>query len=141
MEMITKIKEISAEQTLYIRHNVMWPNKSIDYVKLPNDSKGKHFGLFLNDNLISVVSLFIENNEAQFRKFATLTEYQGKGYGSELLKEIIIIARTNNVDRLWCNARADKISYYEKFGMNSTDDKFEKGGLDFVILEKLLKSS
>jgi hypothetical protein len=48
----------------------MWPNKSIDYVKLPNDQDGQHFGLFIKGELVSIVSAFIFSDEVQFRKFA-----------------------------------------------------------------------
>ena len=135
-----KIVEITAEETLTIRNKVMWPNKSIDYVRIPNDDKGRHFGLVINDKMISVISLFVENKEAQFRKFATLTDYQGKGFGTLLLKEIINIAEHNNLNRLWCNARIDKSKYYTNFGMNLTDKKFVKGGVEYVIMEKNLKN-
>ncbi len=132
-----KIIEITSEETLNIRHTVMWPNKSIDYVRVPNDDKGRHFGLFINDKMISVISLFIMGKEAQFRKFATLTNYQGKGFGSLLLKEIISIVESNNIDKIWCNARIDKSNYYTKFGMTLTNNKFEKGGIKYVIMEKI----
>lgn len=118
-----KIIKITANETLNIRHKIMWPDKPIDYVRLPNDDKGKHFGLFINDKMVSVISLFIENKEAQFRKFATLTDYQGKGFGTLLLKEVMNIAEQEDVNKLWCNARIDKSNYYAKFGMTLTEDR------------------
>lgn len=66
-----KIKKIKAEQTWEIRHKVMWPNKPLAYVKISNDLEGLHYGLFVADKLVSVVSLFIKGEVAQFRKFAT----------------------------------------------------------------------
>lgn len=131
-----EIAEITAAETLRIRHEVMWPDRPIDYVKLPNDDQGKHFGLFLNDSLIAVISLFIENQQAQFRKFATLNKHQGKGYGSQLLQHIFDLAEQQQFKKIWCNARMDKSSYYAKFGMKLTDNTFNKGGLDYVIMEK-----
>ena len=131
-----KIIEITSEETLKIRHEVMWPEKPMDYIKLPNDDKGIHFGLFLKDEIISVISLFIVNKEAQFRKFATQTTYQGKGYGTILLKEIFTIAKNKKAQRIWCNARTSKSSYYTKFGMNLTENKFVKGGIKYVIMER-----
>ena len=132
-----KIVEINSEETLNIRQKVMWPDKSIDYVRVPNDANGRHFGLFVDNKLISVISLFIVNKEAQFRKFATLTEYQGKGYGTTLLTEIMKIVKHNKLNRFWCNARIDKARYYKKFGMTLTDNKFIKDGIEYVIMEKI----
>lgn len=131
-----KILEISANEVLLIRHTVMWPTKPIDYVRLPNDENGRHFGLYINDQLVSVISLFIENSLAQFRKFATLKKYQGKGYGTILLNEIMLIAQENKLSKIWCNARVEKSSFYEKFGMQTTKKTFEKGGVSYVIMEK-----
>ncbi|MGO4921117.1 GNAT family N-acetyltransferase [Maribacter spongiicola] len=135
--MTTKIIEITADETLPIRHQVMWPNKPFDYVKLDNDNEGLHFGLYLDKELISVISLFIMDSEAQFRKFATLENYQGKGYGSILLNEIIHIADKQSLKRIWCNARRNKSQFYRKFGMEATNNIFIKGGLDYVIMERI----
>ena len=132
--MNSKIIQITSKETLLIRHQVMWP---LDYVKLANDNKGLHYGLFLNNTLISIVSLFINDGEAQFRKFATLENYQGKGYGSILLNEIIQVAGKKSLKRIWCNARTNKMDYYKKFGMVVTDSTFRKGGLDYVIMERI----
>lgn len=130
------IEEIRAEETLSIRHKVMWPHRSIDYVRLPNDTQGKHFGLFIEAKMVSVISLFIENNKAQFRKFATLHQYQGKGFGTILLKEIMRMVIYYNLNSVWCNARIDKSNYYAKFGMSLTDTKFFKGGIEYVVMER-----
>jgi predicted GNAT family N-acyltransferase len=134
---VKRIVQITSEETLSIRHKVMWPNKPIDYVQLPNDAEGRHFGYFKNDELISVISLFVENNEAQFRKFATLKEYQGKGFGSELLNELMLISAKEQLSKIWCNARINKIDYYSKFGMIETNNKFIKGGIGYVIMERI----
>ncbi|TLP79708.1 GNAT family N-acetyltransferase [Maribacter sp. ACAM166] len=130
------IIEITAEETAPIRHEVLWPNEPIDFVILPNDAIGRHFGLFLNETLISVVSLFVKHKEVQFRKFATCTEYQGKGYGTLLLNEIMRIVQQEKLSRMWCNARVNKINYYTKFGMRVTHTYFSKKGIDYVVMER-----
>jgi len=130
-------KEINASETLPIRHKVMWPNKPLEYVELPNDVNGKHFGLFVNEEITSIVSLFTENNEAQFRKFATLIEHQGFGYGTILLNKVIDLIKEDKITKLWCNARVEKAKFYERFGLKLTDKKFNKGGIDYVIMERI----
>lgn len=132
------ISEIPFNQTWDIRRTVMWPGKSLDYVKLPNDENGNHYGLFAEGKLVSIVSAFIQNNEAQFRKFATLAEEQGKGYGSRLLDHLFKILTEQGVNRIWCNARVNKIHYYQRFGMAETDSHFTKGGISYVIMEKII---
>ncbi|MEM7511591.1 MAG: GNAT family N-acetyltransferase [Bacteroidota bacterium] len=132
-----EIREIAAHDTLYIRHEVMWPDKAVDYVKLPNDAEGKHFGLFVLDKLVSVISTFKEDGSMQFRKFATLAEFQGKGYGTALLRHVMEWAENEGLDKIWCNARVHKSSYYRKFGLRETEDLFVKGGISYVVMEKI----
>ncbi|MDP5232101.1 MAG: GNAT family N-acetyltransferase [Cellulophaga sp.] len=133
------IKTITAEETYSLRHSVMWPNQPISFVMLSDDEKGIHFGLFVNEILTSVISLFISDKKAQFRKFATLKHEQGKGYGTKLLKHTINFVSAKTMEELWCNARTDKTKFYKKFGFTETKKKFTKENIDFVILEKKLK--
>ncbi|WBX71809.1 GNAT family N-acetyltransferase [Tenacibaculum retecalamus] len=133
---IAEIKQITISEVLPIRHKVMWPDKPMSYVELPNDEKGKHFGLFVNGEITSIISLFISNNEAQFRKFATLIEHQGFGYGTILLNKVIDLVKKEKVAKLWCNARVEKSKFYERFDLTSTTKKFKKGGIEYVIMER-----
>lgn len=134
------IKEIEAADTWDLRHRVMWPEKSIDYVKLDEDKDGVHFGLFKDEQLVSVVSLFMTGKEAQFRKFATDSIAQGNGYGTKLLQHALLVAQQNNVETIWCNSRVDKASFYKRFGLAETNQKFNKDGIDYVMMQKTLDS-
>ncbi|NDI33750.1 GNAT family N-acetyltransferase [Chengkuizengella sediminis] len=133
-----EIKRISKEQTWGLRHIVMWPNKEFDYIKLDQDDLGIHFGLFQKGHLITVVSLFIEKNTAQFRKFATLQSEQGKGYGGMLLHHVIEEAKKMGLTKIWCNARENKTSFYEKFGLKKSKQTFQKSGINYIIMERVL---
>lgn len=129
------IKEIDASETWDLRHRVMWPEKNIDYVKLEEDKAGIHFGLFKDDHLISVVSLFITDQQAQFRKFATDNNAQGQGYGTKLLAYLMgIVQERYNINTIWCNARTEKAPFYKRFGMIETDHKFIKEGITYVTM-------
>lgn len=130
-----EIKEIEASETWPLRHKVMWPNKPIDFVVLPNDEKGLHFGLFEKDILVSVVSLFVDGKEGQFRKFATDDYFQGRGYGTKLLNHLIVDAKKLNIKSLKCNARTTAIGFYQRFGMKVASDTVRKNGKDYVMME------
>jgi len=131
-----KVTEIFAEETYDLRSEVMWPDKSQNFVVLEDDKEGVHFGLWKDDKIISVISLFIKGNEAQFRKFATAILEQGYGFGTILLKHLMTFVVDKKINRLWCNARADKVSFYESFGMRQTSQSFKKGGIRYIIMEK-----
>lgn len=136
--MNTTIRQIPHTATWNIRHKVMWPNLPVEKIKLPLDEEGTHFGLFDNEKLTTIVSLFFTGKSAQFRKLATEEHEQGKGYASQLLTHIITYAAEQNVEKIWCNARVNKIKFYHKFGMYTTDNTFSKNGVDFVVMEKTL---
>ncbi|WP_050182071.1 GNAT family N-acetyltransferase [Domibacillus robiginosus] len=116
----------------------MWPNKSFEHIMLKGDDDGLRFGVYNKTMLISVVSLFIEGEEAQFRKFATLQEEQGKGYGSQLLNYIIKEAKSRGAKRIWCNARKNKVDFHNKFWFTESGSEFEKNGKEYAIVEKYL---
>lgn len=134
------IKEIPGAHTWPMRHRVMYPEMSPESVILKDDMEGIHFGLFSpDDKLVSVISLFErENGHYQFRKFATDTSEQGKGYGSALLSYIIDFCRAKNAKMLWCNARKSASAFYIKYRFTETDTIFFKDGHDFVIMEREL---
>lgn len=130
------IKQIAKEDTWKLRHTVLWPDKDLSFVQMKEDDNGLHFGLYEDHELISVLSLFINGHDAQFRKFATLTSDQGKGYGSLLLHHVLLESASLGATRIWCNARATKAGFYERFGLQkTTKEPFEKNGLLFYVME------
>ncbi|WP_207434331.1 GNAT family N-acetyltransferase [Sabulibacter ruber] len=138
MPVSLEIREISAPQTWPLRHQVMWPHKPISFVQLPEDEGGLHFGAFLDQELVSVVSLFIQGDQAQFRKFATLQQYQGQGIGRQLLGHVLSYASSQNLSRVWCHARSSACSFYQKMGMEAEGEPFIKNGLEYVRMVKSL---
>ncbi|XRG78810.1 GNAT family N-acetyltransferase [Rossellomorea sp. GAMAL-10_SWC] len=136
--METTIRQVKKEDVWKIRHKVMWADQPFYYIKLKDDALGVHYGLFEGFTLISVISIFITNGECQFRKFATLQQEQGRGYGSKLLNYVIKEVQNNSVKKIWCNARKNKVSFYKKFGLIVTNTSFIKDGKDYVIMEKYL---
>jgi predicted GNAT family N-acyltransferase len=129
------IEEIPISMVLPIRQKVMWPDKDLEFVKVPEDESGLHLGLKSEGQLISVISVFSDNEVAQFRKFATLDQFQGQGYGSILLNYVFDFLKNKKISKIKCNARKDKVAFYRKFGMKETYKSFEKAGISFVVME------
>ncbi|GAB3495123.1 GNAT family N-acetyltransferase [Spirosoma knui] len=124
--MIT-IQSISPEQTYPLRHAVLWPDKPLEYVKVDNDAEGQHFGAFQHEDLVAVISLFVDGQTARFRKFATRPDCQRQGIGTMLLTRVIAEAQQAGATQLWCDARLDAADFYRRFGMEAVSEVFYKG--------------
>ncbi|MGI4750124.1 MAG: GNAT family N-acetyltransferase [Janthinobacterium lividum] len=132
------IQPIAAEKTWPMRQSVMYPQFSIGQVKLKDDAAGRHFGLFLDEELTVVVSVFVQNEALQFRKLATKTNQQGKGYGRQMMTFIIDLASAENMKTIWCNARLSATEFYKQFGFEVIGETWQQDGHTFVVMQKSL---
>lgn len=137
------IRPITSEQTYPLRHAVLWPDKPFDYVKVENDAEGHHFGAFLDEELVAVISLFVNGNDAnpgraRFRKFAAHPDHQRKGIGTRLMEHITAEARRLGATTLWCDARLDAADFYKRFGMEAVSEVFYKGSIPYARFSRTL---
>lgn len=137
---MVQIEQIFPSLTWRIRHEAMYPDKPFDFVKLPDDFDGIHFGLYADHVLTGVVSLFPKNDVYQFRKLAILPHAQKQGYGAELMEYVLDFCKIQKATKLWCNARVNAKEFYYKFGFIATQETFFKDGYDFVIMEIMLNN-
>jgi len=135
---LSHIEQIPPELTWRIRQRVLYPDQEFGKAMLEDDEEGMHYGLFHENELISVVSLFKKGEFLQLRKFATLEHHQGKGFGSELLSYLLNDIKGEHYPKIWCNARKKAATFYAKFGFTETEHTYHKDGHDFVIMEKIL---
>ncbi|RYY35483.1 MAG: GNAT family N-acetyltransferase [Sphingobacteriaceae bacterium] len=132
------IEQIRHELTWRLRRDVLYPEKVLHEVGIDEDLNGMHFGAFTDNNLVAVVSLFHNDDEYQFRKFAVSPAYQGKGIGSMVLEYITEFAQSEGGTRIWCNARVTAINFYIKHGFAHTGNTFTRDGYDYEVLTKSL---
>ena len=136
--MKVEIRKITAADTLKIRYEVLWPDKSPDFVKVAEDDDAHHFGLFSDHQLVSVISLFPDKDGMRFRKFATIRAFQNKGLGSKLLEFVIVYSRNQKYTRLWCDARSSAMAFYKRFGFERISEPFFKEDIEYYKIEKVL---
>jgi phosphoribosylformimino-5-aminoimidazole carboxamide ribotide isomerase len=129
------IRKISAEDTLPLRRDVLYPHESLAAVKVDHDEDGLHFGVFDQGQLVTVVSLFLGRDSAQFRKLATAPSAQGKGFGKAILAHLVDICKKEKIKLLWCNARDTAETFYDRLGYTTKGDYFIKGGITFIRME------
>lgn len=123
-----EIRAVSVEAALPVRQASLRPGEKLEMVRVENDAEGLHLGAFLEGELVSVASLFVSEGKAQFRKFATLPDFQGRGIGAQLLARMIDEARKAGVSEFWCNARVEALSVYGRAGMRPEGEVYGKEG-------------
>lgn len=123
-----QVVELTAQQTIPIRHEVLWPNELPEYCVLEGDDEALHYGVMIENKLVSVASIYIENDalSARLRKFATLTEFQGKGVGTHLLNHIVQLLKKQGTKYFWFDARASAINFYQRLGFQVSGSVFYK---------------
>lgn len=133
------IEQITQELTWKIRQKELNPELPLSEIKLEEDDSGIHLGLFHDNKLITVVSLFEYGYELQFRKFATDSNYQRMGFGKQMLAYILEYAREKQFKKVWCNARSSASKFYQIFDFKETDKTFSNNGIDYIIMELKLE--
>jgi predicted GNAT family N-acyltransferase len=146
-----EIKKINAIDTYTVRQEVLRKEKPIEtcQFKGDDDENTVHFGLYQKEQLIGIISifkeknnLFQEKNQFQIRGMAVLEEFQGKGFGAELVKVGENHCINQNVDLIWFNAREIAVPFYKKLGYTSIGDSFliPDVGIHFAMYKKIHKN-
>lgn len=133
------IRAIDAQDTLDIRHAVLWPEKARHELILADDALGTHLGAYVGDELVSVISLFATEHGLRFRKFATLHHWQGKGIGTRLLQHTIDTAAATGATQIWCDARVSARGFYQGLGFEAEPTEFLKDGIAYTVMRRRLK--
>ncbi|KAI0823251.1 hypothetical protein BC628DRAFT_1385408 [Trametes gibbosa] len=156
---LAEIRQIGAQDTVPLRHSILWPTHPVTHVLLPEDDIGFHYGAFiptLSVDPVAVISVFydpvpgpadhvstapatntsaevITPRAARFRKFACASEHQGKGVGTCLLEHVFAVAaREMGCAVIWCDARRSASGWYERRGMRMFGETFFKGDIEYV---------
>ncbi len=131
-----QIRKIAAAETYPLRHAILRQNEPIEKCVYPFDTDDStlHFGLFENQSLIGVISvfetkkeLFVDRKQFQIRGMAVLENHQKKGYGAALVQHAMTYLQKEQEFLIWFNARIIALGFYEKLG-------FEKIGTEFEIV-------
>ena len=129
------IKLIKWQETMLIRQEVLWPNKELSFSKVEGDEKAQHYGVFVENKLVSVASVFFQKNQVKFRKFATLDAYQGQGIGKKLFQHILEEVKSLGFSSLYCDARVNSLRFYEKFSLKQEGKEFKKSGISYIKMQ------
>ncbi len=73
-------------------------------------------------------------------RMAVLKPYRHTGIGTDILKMLLIHAKTNNITTVFLHAQTSAIGFYEKQGFSICSDEFLDAGIPHKTMEKVLIS-
>lgn len=143
-----EIRKISASETIVVRHPVLRKGKPIESCHFDGDDwdTTSHFGLYENNTLEGVISIFENNNplfkearQWQIRGMAVLENNQGKGFGRQLVTHMEQAANSQNIDLIWFNARETAVGFYQKMSYEIIGHSFDipAVGMHYVMRKRL----
>ncbi|MDN2662402.1 GNAT family N-acetyltransferase [Psychromonas sp. 14N.309.X.WAT.B.A12] len=133
-----RIIEIDWQQTIAIRHQVLWPDKKPEFCIVEGDEQALHYAVELNGQLICVASIYRDHDCVRLRKFATLVDYQGKGAGSLMLRFIINALKEAGTSYFWFDARESALAFYQGFGFEVEGELFYKSDVAYYKMARHL---
>ena len=142
------IRPITSAETRAVRLPVLRPGLPPASAILDHDDepRTRHFGAFDGTRLVGVATFFPEPCPSRpgprawrLRGMATLPEMQRRGLGSNLVAEGLRVARADNAELMWCNARVSARGFYEKLGFATFGEEFvlPVAGPHYVMIKDL----
>jgi ribosomal protein S18 acetylase RimI-like enzyme len=113
----------------------LWPTKPPSFCEVEGDDTAKHYGAYVDGELVSVASIYLDGSRARLRKFATLPSFQGKGIGSKVITHLVNELKESGISYLWCDARTSALGFYQRFGMEKQGEVFNKSGIPYYKME------
>jgi len=127
-----EIKQIKVEDTYKIRKQELRKNMDLSTEFAGDYDEGTfHIGLYMDKELISIVSFTLSNYkdfsgiQYQLRGMATKEEFQGKGMGKNLVAFALEVLKNKKVNVIWCHSRITAIDFYLKMGFEIVGEEFE----------------
>jgi len=136
--MSMEVCTITWQQTIPLRHSVLWPDQEPEFCHVEGDNDALHFGVFVDEKLVCVASVYMSSNKARLRKFATVIDYQNQGIGSLMLRHIMKNLQNSPVEYFWCDARESALGFYQRFGMLECSERFYKADVAYFRMEVAL---
>lgn len=133
-----EVVNLNWQETIPIRHQVLWPDKPPEFCKVEGDEAAQHYGVKKDGVLVSVASIYFAQDSVRLRKFATLETFQSQGIGSFLFQHIIEELTHAGVSYLWFDARESAQSFYERFGCFVEGERFYKGDIPYFKMRREL---
>ena len=133
-----EINKVDAEKIRPLRHAELRKGQdfsSTSYLKDDSESTF-HMACIVDDKTVTCATFYPEKstkikseNAYRLRGMATDSNFQRKGYASDLMAESFKELKKRDCDMVLCNARLVAVSFYKSVGFKIIGDLFDIAGI------------
>ena len=133
-----EIKKVDAEEVRPLRHSELRKGQDFSTTSYIEDYEVGtfHMACIVDEKIVTCASYYpeksikIKSNMAyRLRGMATDSNFQRKGYASDLMQESFKELKQRDCDVVWCNARLGAVDFYKSVGFKITGDLFDIAGI------------
>ena len=136
--MTTQLKvniiKVDAEKVRPLRHSELRKGQDFSTTSYLEDYKVDTFHMvcIVDEKIVTCASFYPEksikmksDNAYRLRGMATASNFQRKGYATDLMSESFKELKNRNCDVVWCNARLVAVDFYKSAGFNIIGEIFD----------------
>ena len=129
-----EINKVDAEKIRPLRHSELRKGQDFSTTSyLKGYEEGTfHMACTVDDKIITCATFYaqtsmkIKSNKAyRLRGMATDSNFQRKGYASDLMQESFKELKKRDCDMVWCNARLGAVDFYKSVGFKIIGEIFD----------------
>ena len=129
-----EINKIDAESIRSLRHSELRKGQDFSTTSYLKDYEEDtfHMACIVDDKIVTCATFYAEksiriesNNAYRLRGMATDSNFQRKGYATDLMTESFKELRNRDCDMVWCNARLVAVDFYKSSGFKITGEIFD----------------
>ena len=133
------IDQVFAIRTeVFVHEQKCLPSEEFDEL----DAVAQHYLLFENELAVATGRFRKTDNGIKIERIATLSQYRGKGYATELLHHLMEVAQTTYTEAncFYLHAQVSVKPLYEKLGFISYGNTFIEADIVHQAMEKSINT-
>ena len=129
-----EINKVYAEKIRPLRHSELRKGQDFSTTSYLEDYEVDtfHMACIVDEKIVTCASFYpeksikiISDNAYRLRGMATASNFQRKGYATDLMSESFKELKNRNCDVVWCNARLVAVDFYKSAGFNIIGEIFD----------------
>ena len=133
-----EINKVDAEKIRSLRHSELRKGQDFSTTSYLKDYEVDtfHMACIVDDKTVTCATFYPEkstkiksDNAYRLRGMATDSNFQRKGYASDLMNESFKELKKRDCDMVWCNARLVAVDFYKSVGFKITGELFDIAGI------------